>query len=105
MGAHERWDFHHLRWAEGLTPQGGSQIWRFSATVVNTTVQSKLVAIAGPWKGSSFPLAEGTHIVGREFESAIQLDEVAVSRRHCSITRAGDRCTVSDLGSHNGTFV
>jgi transcriptional regulator with GAF, ATPase, and Fis domain len=65
----------------------------------------KLVAIAGPWKGSSFPLAEGTHFVGREFESAIQLDEVAVSRRHCSITRAGDRCTVRDLGSHNGTFV
>jgi pSer/pThr/pTyr-binding forkhead associated (FHA) protein len=43
--------------------------------------------------------------VGREPESHISLDESAVSRRHCEIVRAGDRCTVRDLGSHNHTFV
>src|SRR5204863_4879654 len=65
----------------------------------------KLVAIAGPWRGSSFTLAEGTHIVGREPDSQIRLDESAVSRRHCEICRAGNRCTVRDLGSRNHTFV
>src|SRR3989442_5464634 len=68
-------------------------------------MQPKLVAIAGPWKGLSYPLADGTHIVGRELESDIQLDEAAVSRRHCVIERCGDRCTVRDLKSRNGTFV
>jgi transcriptional regulator with GAF, ATPase, and Fis domain len=65
----------------------------------------KLVAVAGPWKGKSFPLAAETNVVGREPESHICLDESAVSRRHCEIARAGDRCTVRDLGSHNHTFV
>src|SRR5712691_5823076 len=65
----------------------------------------KLVAITGPWRGSSFPLAEGTHIVGREPDSQIRLDESAVSRRHCEILRAGNRCSVRDLGSRNHTFV
>jgi transcriptional regulator with GAF, ATPase, and Fis domain len=65
----------------------------------------KLVAVAGPWKGKSFPLAEETNVVGREPESHICLDESAVSRRHCEIARSGDRCTVRDLGSHNHTYV
>jgi pSer/pThr/pTyr-binding forkhead associated (FHA) protein len=65
----------------------------------------KLVAVAGPWKGKSFPLAAETNVVGREPDSHICLDESAVSRRHCEIARAGDRCTVRDLGSHNHTYV
>ena len=65
----------------------------------------KLVAIAGPWKGAFFLLSEGTHVVGREPDSQIRLDESAVSRRHCEIVRAGSRCTVRDLGSRNCTFV
>jgi pSer/pThr/pTyr-binding forkhead associated (FHA) protein len=65
----------------------------------------KLVAIAGPWRGASFLLPEGAHLVGRDGESQIRLDESAVSRRHCEITRAGNRCTVRDLGSHNSTLL
>ena len=65
----------------------------------------KLVAIAGPWTGSSFALAEGTHVVGREPDSQIRLDESAVSRRHCEIVRSGNHCTIRDLGSRNHTFV
>jgi transcriptional regulator with GAF, ATPase, and Fis domain len=68
-------------------------------------MQQRLVAIAGPWKGKWFLLAQGVNVVGREPESHICLDESAVSRRHCEIARAGDRCTVRDLGSHNHTYV
>jgi transcriptional regulator with GAF, ATPase, and Fis domain len=72
--------------------------------VVNA-MYPKLVAIAGPWKGKSFALTEETNVVGREPESHICLDESAVSRRHCEIACAGDRCTVRDLASHNHTYV
>src|ERR1700676_313301 len=65
----------------------------------------KLLAVDGPWKGKSFPLAQELNVVGRDPESQICLDESAVSRRHCEIARAGDRCTVRDLGSHNHTYV
>jgi transcriptional regulator with GAF, ATPase, and Fis domain len=65
----------------------------------------KLVAIAGPWKGSSFSLSEGIHVVGREADSQIRLDESAVSRHHCEVSRVGNRCTVRDLSSRNHTFV
>jgi transcriptional regulator with GAF, ATPase, and Fis domain len=65
----------------------------------------KLVAIAGPWRGTSFSLPEGAHIVGREADTQIRLDESAVSRRHCEIFRSGNRCVVRDLGSRNRTFV
>jgi transcriptional regulator with GAF, ATPase, and Fis domain len=65
----------------------------------------KLLAVSGPWKGTSFPLAESVNIVGREPNSHVCLDESAVSRRHCEISFAGDSCTLRDLGSHNHTFV
>ena len=65
----------------------------------------KLLAVAGPWKGKSFPLAQEINLVGRDPESQICLDESAVSRRHCEIARTADRCTVRDLGSHNHTYV
>src|SRR5215469_1535074 len=68
-------------------------------------MQPKLVAVAGPWKGRSFVLSEGSSVIGRDPESDICLDESAISRRHCEITRAGERCMVRDLGSHNHTFV
>jgi Transcriptional regulator containing GAF, AAA-type ATPase, and DNA binding domains len=68
-------------------------------------MRPKLVAIAGPWTGKSFPLAEETNLVGRDPDSHICLDESAVSRRHCQIACAGDRYSVRDLGSHNHTYV
>lgn len=43
-------------------------------------------------------------IVGRE--GNIRITDASVSRRHCKITRVGDRSfNIDDLGSKNGTFV
>jgi Nif-specific regulatory protein len=70
----------------------GARLWR-------------LIAIAGPWRGSSFALPEGTHVIGREPDCQIWLDETAVSRRHCEIVRDGNGCTLRDLGSRNRIFV
>ena len=57
------------------------------------------------WEDRSLPLAEGTTILGRAEEAGIRFDLPGVSRRHARIDVEGDRVTVEDLGSRNGTFL
>lgn len=52
-----------------------------------------------------FPLAEGTHLVGRADDVAFKLALPSVSRHHAEIAVRGREVTVRDLGSHNGTLV
>lgn len=62
----------------------------------------------GSWlmcEGRQIRLTEGENIIGREPEAAVWLDFFAVSRRHARIVVSGDRATVEDLGSKNGTQV
>lgn len=62
----------------------------------------------GSWvmcEGRQIRLTDGENIIGREPEAAVWLDFFAVSRRHARITVAGNRATVEDLGSKNGTHV
>jgi len=51
-----------------------------------------------------FPRGE-TSLIGRSPECDIFLDDVTVSRKHAELSRAGERWTIRDLGSLNGTFV
>lgn len=51
------------------------------------------------------PLAEGENVVGREPSAAVRIASTSVSRRHAIITVDGDRATVADLQSKNGTKV
>ena len=41
----------------------------------------------------------------RDTDVSVYLDSSTVSRRHARITITGDRATLEDLGSRNGTFV
>ena len=62
-----------------------------------------------PW----LELADGRRVrldaptvrLGRAPDNDVVLDDPSVSRYHATIQIAGDRCTVVDLGSHNGTRV
>jgi pSer/pThr/pTyr-binding forkhead associated (FHA) protein len=54
--------------------------------------------------GVKYPLAQGRVTLGRE-ASDINIPDAQASRRHAQIARQGDRWTISDLGSTNGTFV
>jgi pSer/pThr/pTyr-binding forkhead associated (FHA) protein len=54
---------------------------------------------------ATFSLAKGELTIGRNLASDIVIDNVGVSRRHAVIKWSGDRATVKDLGSANGTFV
>ena len=61
----------------------------------------------GSWlmcEGRQIRLGEGENIIGREPEAAVWLDFFTVSRRHARIVIAGERATVEDLGSKNGTY-
>lgn len=52
-----------------------------------------------------FVLARGELTIGRNPDNDIVIDNVGVSRRHAVIRLSGDRATIEDLGSANGTFV
>lgn len=53
---------------------------------------------------SFFPSGERT-LIGRSPDCDVFLDDVTVSRQHAELVRDGERFTVKDLGSLNGTFV
>jgi transcriptional regulator with GAF, ATPase, and Fis domain len=68
-------------------------------------MKPKLIAIAGPLKGTIIELSEGAVSLGRDASNRLALADRSVSRRHCEITREGRRYKLRDLESHNGTFV
>jgi DNA-binding winged helix-turn-helix (wHTH) protein len=49
-------------------------------------------------------LSEGENVLGRSHEAAVWLESTGISRRHARIVVAGERATLEDLGSKNGTF-
>ncbi len=66
----------------------------------------KLVAIAGPLTGSSFSLPGREAYVGRAPYNWLTINSLTVSRQHLLIEQSENgEWSVSDLESHNGTFV
>lgn len=70
-----------------------------------SAIEPRLMAIRGPLQGSVFTLPEGEFAAGRHSTNDVSLEDSAVSRRHCVITRTGDACRLRDLESRNGTFL
>jgi Nif-specific regulatory protein len=68
-------------------------------------MEPRLVAITGPLKGTTIPLADKETIIGREPTNGVAINDPLVSRRHCSIQNHAGAIQVSDLESLNGTFV
>jgi len=64
-----------------------------------------LVAIAGPIRGETVPLSEGTITIGREPSNALHPRDLALSRSHSVLVIDHDGVTLTDLDSANGTFV
>ncbi|HEY1433868.1 MAG TPA: FHA domain-containing protein, partial [Thermoanaerobaculia bacterium] len=63
-----------------------------------------LAVIAGPDAGKIYPIETPRVVIGREGVD-LSLDDPEISRQHAAIEVAGDRVTVVDLGSSNGTLV
>lgn len=65
----------------------------------------RLLGIGGPWKGLTFPLPAGEVSIGRDSSNQLWVADPALSRRHCLLIAEGDRFSIRDLGSLNGTLV
>jgi transcriptional regulator with GAF, ATPase, and Fis domain len=68
-------------------------------------VDSRVVVISGPSKGTIVRLAGGQLCVGRDPANQLCLNDRAVSRKHFCITETDAGFHLVDLESHNGTFV
>ena len=68
-------------------------------------MEPRLIAIAGPLKGTTISLTDIETIIGRDTGNSVAINDPLVSRRHCSIRNSGALVHVSDLESLNGTFV
>jgi hypothetical protein len=57
------------------------------------------------WGEREIALREGENFLGRDEDSIAWIDVHSVSRHHARIVVTGERATIEDLGSKNGTFV
>ncbi|OGV70871.1 MAG: hypothetical protein A2283_14170 [Lentisphaerae bacterium RIFOXYA12_FULL_48_11] len=67
-------------------------------------MKCELIMIS-PEEGKTFPVSEGTSIIGRDAGNNVQLLYESVSRRHAKLEISPDACTIEDIGSSNGTIV
>ena len=64
-----------------------------------------IVRSGGGRAGETFFPDPETSVIGRSPECQIFLDDVTVSRKHAELVHEGERWSIRDLGSLNGTFV
>ncbi|NDD90913.1 FHA domain-containing protein [bacterium] len=65
----------------------------------------RLTVVAGPNRGTSYPLSDGETTMGRLSLNSIVLNSSKVSKRHCSLVVSNGEVICKDQGSSNGTFV
>jgi len=65
----------------------------------------RLLVIAGPEQGVSYPIAMDSFAIGRKPGNQLTLADASVSREHCVILRRGDDFVIRDLDSFHGTLV
>ena len=68
-------------------------------------MDSRVVVVSGPSKGTVVRLAGEQLSVGRDSANNLCLRDRAVSRRHFAISKTDAAFQLIDLDSHNGTFV
>jgi DNA-binding winged helix-turn-helix (wHTH) protein len=81
--------------------------YAFGAEAVDDT-EPPTTTGSGPtvvWQGVTFSLGQGENVLGRVEDGAVFVDEASVSRRHARIVVTGERATLEDLGSRNGTWL
>jgi DNA-binding winged helix-turn-helix (wHTH) protein len=111
-----------IRRALGERPDGPScvrTVQRFGYAFVGTAqddaadaVSQRVAGVAGGvgagcallWGERLIPLAAGENVLGRDPECVLTIPSSLVSRRHACIVVAGERSTLRDLGSKNGTL-
>jgi pSer/pThr/pTyr-binding forkhead associated (FHA) protein len=62
-----------------------------------------LIGMSSTVKGKKFELTHDETFIGRTQQNHVPIDDPSISSRHCSIVRDGNRYSLIDLGSTNGT--
>jgi DNA-binding winged helix-turn-helix (wHTH) protein len=57
------------------------------------------------WDRREIALSQGDNVLGRTRRAAVWVDHASVSRQHAIIRVLGERATLTDCGSKNGTFL
>src|SRR5262245_43421065 len=65
----------------------------------------KLVVVEGKPEGKEIPVQTAKFLIGRGAECHLRPNSELISRHHCMFVVDGDRVTLRDLGSTNGTRV
>jgi pSer/pThr/pTyr-binding forkhead associated (FHA) protein len=103
-------DFHSsdetARFAEDLVPQDSDSLSPEEQSAVSALPAGSALLIVrrGAGVGSRFLLDQDMTVAGRHPDADIFLDDVTVSRKHAEFIRSGNRFSVTDLGSMNGTY-
>ena len=63
-----------------------------------------VAVIAGPDSGRIYAIEKPRVVIGRH-DADVNVDDPEISRQHAAIEVAGEKITLVDLGSSNGTFV
>jgi len=82
--------------------------YAFCGTAVEDVAGRSSTPPLGSWlmhEGRQIRLTEGETIIGRDPEAGVYLDFFTISRRHARIVIDGEKATVEDLDSKNGTQV
>lgn len=68
---------------------------------------TRLTAISGALKGTTFTLTQDEVSIGRDLSNIVSINDPSISRRHCLIRKNGSSngFHLVDLQSYNGTFV
>jgi predicted Zn finger-like uncharacterized protein len=72
---------------------------------LSRNIRYSLAALVGAGAGSVYTLTKPRIYLGRGAGSDVQVRDAEVSRRHAMLEIRGDRATLTDLGSTNGTWV
>lgn len=64
-----------------------------------------LMVSTGEAAGTVFPLTHSSLLIGRSPDAEVRINEQAISNEHARLEVDGNRFTLRDLGSTNGTYV
>src|SRR5579863_10191762 len=74
------------------------------STVVEGTKRPYLIIIAGSHVGELHKVAKTRTVVGRDAAADIRIIDDGISREHLELLVEGERVSIRDLGSTNGTY-
>ncbi len=91
----------HTKSGPGATVDGVYEVRVYSASIVGAT----LTVLTGGEAGRFFSVDDSGTVLGRGDEVDITFSDETVSRHHASIALVDGRFELTDLESHNGTFI